>query len=119
LAIKNHPYASQYASERLQGNAKLMGLSIEGNGYTAQYAAKKLRDENRDLAKSAVSGPNGDGMALEFFPAFQDDDEIVELAYTQNKNAIDFASHRLQTKFLKDEERVEEEVEFVEEVKKV
>lgn len=107
LAINNHPYAVQYASLRLRGDAEFMKLPIERNGYTAQYATENLRNENRFLAKLAVSGPHGDGTALEFFPAFQDDDKIVTLAFKQNPRAIDFASARLKSKFRKDEVEVE------------
>lgn len=106
LSIQQSPYASQFASERLQGVLKIVEPAVAKDGYTVQFATEKLRKESRDLAKLAVSGPHGNGLALEFLPAFQNDEEIVELAFKQNPKALDFASKELKAKFEKSVEVV-------------
>ena len=87
----------RYLSARLQQDPEVFLAALESSGYVIGYAPHF--QGNRDYALMAVTK---DGGALRYLRAFNDDDEIVKVAVSNDSSAIIWASERLIQKHLFD-----------------
>ena len=86
--------AFSMADEGLRSDADFVLDTIPYNIAILPFIGEELK-ENPAFAKKVVSI---DGLALEYLPAFQDDEGVVLLAVKQNGAALEHASDRLQGK---------------------
>lgn len=93
LATTTTPSSIQFFSDKIRGQETRMIALAKINGNLGQYATEDLRKTSEQLAEVSVSG---DPMSLEFFPAFNDNDKIVGIAFDKNPKSIKYASDRLQ-----------------------
>lgn len=83
----------ELASCRLKGyNDDLVTMAAITSRGAAIADASIDAQHNRDIVLEAVSA---DGTALEYCPAFQDDEGVVSAAVQQNESAVLYASERL------------------------
>jgi hypothetical protein len=97
IAIEQTPTAICYVRGTLSQDLELAELALKNrfNSAAAYRFFPRQLYKNRDLARLAVSI---DGLNAEFFyhhPAFQDDQELMEVACAQDGKALAFASDNL------------------------
>ena len=99
-SIENNPSSFKYAGTKARNKFGIARLAVEKEPENIEkigYELKINKEKFRELAKLALSK---NGMLLKNLPEFQNDDEMVNIAVTNNSLSLEFANKR----FKKDHE---------------
>ena len=77
--MKQHGWALEYASEKLQNDKEIVLAAVKQSGYALKYAANEFKND-KNVVLAAVK-QNGD--ALEFAPELQGDRDVAFAAIWQ------------------------------------
>ena len=127
-AVTKDGRALRYASPDMKKYYDVVLAAVTQNGLALEYASNAIRSwmsgsmsgwmsgwSKEEVKTVVMTAVTGDGMALEFAPKQQGDEEIVLAAVGQNPYAARFAEEWLKKKLLKENKVAPEDVEDSEE----
>lgn len=92
-SIDRNPRTFKYAGEKAKNELDVASFAVERYPQNVKEVGNKLRasKDYRDLVKLALSK---NGKLLKDFPEYQNDEEMVDIAVTNNSSALEFANER-------------------------
>ena len=101
MAVQSNGLALQFAKPEFTSDKDILRTAVKENGLALEFVDKSLIKDDPELYFEIVSiAVKENGLALEFTtPDLKNNIEIVELAYNQDPESLQFASHRLKKVF--------------------
>jgi len=101
MAVQSNGLALQFAKPEFTSDKDILRTAVKENGLALEFVDKSLIKDDPELYFEIVSiAVKQNGLALEFTtPDLKNNIEIVELAYNQDPESLQFASNRLKKVF--------------------
>lgn len=93
--VTQNGYNLKFGSERLKDNDDIAQIALKSNSWSCKFVSQRIRN-NRDYAMACLKA-NAD--ALECFPQFNDDIELIKIALEGNGANMEFSSPSIQDSF--------------------